>query len=354
MKKHFLLITLLLLLSSCFRQKTDIRESAETNLKYARLLRISETDGIRTATIINPWDTTSVLAEYRIDRPVSKALLCTSLHTRLLADISAVDCIAGLCDAEYVIDSAISKRVSEGKILNCGSSMSPNREAIMALSPDAVFVSPYEGADFSHFADGAARVIQCVDYLEPSPLGQAEWIRFYGMLVGRERQADSLFALVERNYLELKSKASCVDNHPRLLAELLTGQVWYVPTAHSTTGTIYKDAGADYVFAEISDTKATMPLSMEQVLAQGHDADFWIFKYYGASGDFTYASLANDNALYSSFKAFNDRNIYACNTAQVPYFDIVPFRPDLLLADMIRILHPGVLAGEPQFFKALE
>ncbi|MCQ2251801.1 MAG: ABC transporter substrate-binding protein, partial [Bacteroidales bacterium] len=123
---------------------------------------------------------------------------------------------------------------------------------------------------------------------------------------------------------------------------------------HSTTGTIYHDAGADYVFSDISDDKAVMPLSFEQVLAKGHDADFWFFKYYSDS-DFSYESLANDYELYAEFKAFKDRNIWACNTKYLPYYDIVPFRPDILLRDMVAILHPEILPEyQPRFFTRMK
>ena len=113
-------------------------------------------------------------------------------------------------------------------------------------------------------------------------------------------------------------------------------------------------AGADYIFKNLDSDRAVAPLSLEQVFAQAHGADFWIFKYYSPS-DFTYESLAGDCDLYADFKAFKDRNIWACNSSRVPYFDIVPFRPDLLLRDIAAMLHPEVWPGyDTRFFGRLK
>lgn len=354
--KFFLLLTFLTTFSACFRGNVQDYQNVGTRIatKYATLLKINEVDGKRIATILNPWDTTKVLQRYVIKSPIKNALVTTSLHTILMKNLNAEGSIGGLCDAEYVVDSSLQALVSAGKILNCGSTMSPNKEAILAMQPDAVFLSPYEGADYSFYTESGLNVIECVDYLEPSPLAQAEWMRFYGMILGREREADSIFAMVESNYLNLRDSVKNVASRPRMIAELLTGQVWYTPTGHSTTGTIYQDAGAEYIFADISDDKAVMPLSFEQVLAKGHDADFWFFKYYSPQ-DFTYESLINDYELYGEFKAFKDKSIWACNTSYVPYYDVVPFRPDILLRDMVAILHPEILPEyQPRFFTRMK
>lgn len=352
----YILLIFLTTFSACFRGNVQDYQNVGTRVdtKYATLLKINLVDGNRIATILNPWDTSKVLAKYNIDSPVKNALVTTSLHSILIKNLGGLQNIGGLCDAEYIVDSTIQASISSQKIMNCGATMSPNKEMILALRPDAVFISPYEGADYSFYSESGLNVIQCVDYLEPTPLGQAEWMRFYGMLIGREKEADSIFNIVERNYLSLRDSVASIGKRPRMIAELLTGQVWYTPTGHSTTGTIYHDAGADYVFSDISDDKAVMPLSFEQVLAKGHDADFWFFKYYSDS-DFSYESLANDYELYAEFKAFKNRNIWACNTKYLPYYDIVPFRPDILLRDMVAILHPEILPEyQPRFFTKIK
>lgn len=353
--KLLILAAIVSLFSACMGRRTQNYESEgeSVGLKYAALLKIDIVDGNRIATILNPWDTSKVFARYNIDSPVSNALVTTSLHSILIKNLGGLQNIGGLCDADYIVDSTIQVNVRAKKIMNCGATMSPNKEMILALRPDAVFISPYEGADYSFYSESGFNVIQCVDYLEPTPLGQAEWMRFYGMLIGREKEADSIFSIVERNYLSLCDSVRNVGHRPKMIAELLTGQVWYTPTGQSTTGTIYHDAGADYIFSDISADKAVMPLSFEQVFAKGNDADFWFFKYY-SDDDFTYESLSADYELYAGFKAFKNRNIYACNTKYVPYYDIVPFRPDLLLRDMVAILHPEILPEyQTRFFEQL-
>ncbi|MCQ2251091.1 MAG: hypothetical protein MJZ66_08275, partial [Bacteroidales bacterium] len=161
-----LLAAILVSLSACFRGNVQDYQNVGTRVdtKYATLLKINLVDGNRIATILNPWDTSKVLAKYNIDSPVRNALVTTSLHSILIKNLGGLQNIGGLCDAEYIVDSTIQASISSKKILNCGATMSPNKEMILALRPDAVFISPYEGADYSFYSESGLNVIQCVDY----------------------------------------------------------------------------------------------------------------------------------------------------------------------------------------------
>ena len=104
--------------------------------------------------------------------------------------------------------------------------------------------------------------------METSPLGRAEWLRFYGLLVGQEQRGDSLFAQIEKEYLALKDLAAQATSRPTVLSDLKYGSAWYIAGGQSTTGRLYADAGADYVFAELPNS-GSVPMAFETVFDKG-------------------------------------------------------------------------------------
>lgn len=108
-------------------------------------------------------------------------------------------------------------------------------------------------------------------------------------------------------------------------------------------GRIYADAGGDYVFSYL-DNSGSSPMNFETVLDKAQDADIWLVKY-NSGQDKTYRELQGEYAPYARFKAFQDKHIYGCNTAKVPYYEEIPFHPEWLLKDLIKIFHPQLAEG---------
>ena len=242
-----------------------------------------------------------------------------------------------------------------GSIVDAGDGMNPDIEKIIDLHPDALMLSPFENSGGHGRVDKLnIPIIECADYMETSPLGRAEWMRFYGMLFGREAQADSLFAIVEEKYSELKQMvAAAATERPTLITDLKSGSAWYVPGGRSTTGQLYADAGAQYVFGD-RNVSSSIPLSFEAVFERGQDAQLWLVRY-NQPQEMTYEQMERDYAPYAGFRAFKERHIYGCNTAYVPFYEDFPFHPDLLLKDLIKIFHPSLLPGyEPKYYTPLK
>ncbi len=237
--------------------------------------------------------------------------------------------------------------------MDVGNGLAPNVEQIIALHPDAILLSPFENSGgYGQVEKLGIPIIECADYMETSPLGRAEWMRFYGLLFGRAAQADSLFAEIETAYHTLKALAAPAADAPRTISELKSSSAWYVPGARSTLARFYADAGANYVFADDGHS-GSVPLAFETVFDKGQDAEFWLIKY-NQTADKTYAGLQKEYAPYAGFRAFKERNIYGCNTATVPFYEDSPFHPDYLLKDLIKIFHPALLEGyELKYFRKL-
>ena len=375
MKKFLLsahIVTLVLLLSACGggSKTSSAFEGEILPLKYAENLTLIQGEGYTEAILRNPWDTTSILRTYiLVDKnkevpdhlpegtlvrtPLSKALVYTATHCHLIHELGAVKSIGGICEIQYIKVPEIVEGCQNGTIVNAGEGTNPDIEKIIDLHPDALLLSPYENSGgHGQVEKLKIPIIECADYMETSALGSAEWIRFYGLLFGQEALADSIFAEVEKNYNEWKALATAQPVKPRLMCEVKSGSAWYVSGGRSTTGKLYADAGADYVFASYPNAGG-VPLSFETVFDKAQDADVWLIKYNHPM-EKTYKSLQEDYAPYANFKPFKEKNIYHCNTAYRPYYEDFPFNPDRVLKDLIKIFHPSLLPEyELKYFSKL-
>lgn len=366
MKKILLsayIVTWVLLLSACGggSKTSSLQAEGDTvRMKYSSLLQIVKHADYTVVTIRNPWDTLKVLHTYLLaDRekplpehlpegtvvrtPLQKSVIYSSVHCSLWSELDELKGIGGVCGLEYIKLPQIQEGCRNGSIVNVGNSMNPDIERIIDLRPDAILLSPFENSGgYGRVGKLNIPIIECADYMETSALGRAEWMRLYGLLLGKEAQADSLFAGIEKEYLTLTQQVKSQNlKRPTVISEMKNSSAWYIPGGNSTMGRLYQDAGADYVFAYLSNS-GSVPLAFETVFDRGGYADIWLIKY-NQPQDKTYSELERDYAPYARFKAFQDRKVYGCNTNHVPFYEESPFHPELLLKDLIKIFHPELL-----------
>lgn len=364
MHRHIcFLLSVCLLSASCGRQETAAipAEGDTIPLRYAENLILLRNDSFTVARLRNPWDTAATLHTYiLIGRdlplpsrlpagtvvrvPLRRAVVYSSVHCSLLCELGVQDAIGGVCDPAYIQQEEIRKGIREGRIQDYGDPMNPDIERIMDTHPDALMPSPFENSGgYGRLEKLQIPIIECADYMETSPLGRAEWIRFYGRLFGRAQQADSLFLDIEQQYNTLKAQAAGCAGRPTVLSDLRTGGSWYVPGSRSTISRLYADAAARSVFDDRSES-GSVALSFETVFEQAQNADFWLVKYHHPA-DMTRADLKADYASYARFRAFTEGRVYGCNTSHVLYYEETPFHPERLLADLVALFHPDVLPG---------
>ena len=316
--------------------------------------------------------------------PVERSAVFIAPHCQLMYEMGCQQAIRGVCDLDYINIPDVKKRaalsrntaarkassgnVSAGKasvgnsIVDCGSSMAPDIERIIALTPEAILLSPFENSGgYGKLDKLHVPIIEAADYMESSPLGRAEWMKFYGMLFKKdgnapktalaascEPKADSLFAKIEKEYLKLKAEAAGYPKGLSILTERKTGNVWYVPGGQSTIGILLKDANARYIF-EDDEHSGSLAMSPEQILAKGKQVDVWAFKYFGGA-PLSQAQLLQEYDGYKALAAFNRGNIYQVDTSTVPYFELTSFHPELLLREFIILAH-GERFGKLRFYK---
>ena len=362
-------LSLAVSLSSCGNKSgVGASSSGDTiRYRYAKLLTRIVHDRYDEIIINDPWKKGHALHKYclvkRADSaqvrnlpvgadvvylPVNRAVVATAPLCQLMLWLQAQTVIKGVCDAEYVNITELQKLIAQGTITRCGSSMAPSLEQMAVLHPQALFMSSYENGSYSMLKRLKAPVIECVEYMEPNALARAEWMRFYGLLIGKERQADSLFTQVEKSYRQLVALAAKAKQRPIVLTERVTGGTWYCPGGASSMATLLSDANARYVFAR--DTHSgSLSLAPEAVVAAAHDADVWLFTYLGPRPLSRQQLLAEYHG-YANIKAFRNAKIYQCSSERSTYFNEVSFHPDFLLADMIKIFHPEMIS-HPEIIK---
>lgn len=393
----------MLLFASC--QSTRHGASSESEgdtitMKYAQHLTLVKHDGYTEAVLANPWKKETDLHRYllvpkgkegdetvknlqasatsptenhgvcRTDivrTPIENSVVFTSPHCQLLYELGCSQAIKGVCDLAYINIPDVKRRAAKAAkggdgIVDCGSCMQPDIERIIDLKPEALLISPFENSGgYGKLDKLNIPIIETADYMETSPLGRAEWIKFYGLLFGKDQggngggdtKADSLFSAIEKEYLSLKTRAAKLPKGLSILTERKMGSVWYVPGGQSTMGILLKDANAKYIFASDKHS-GSLALSPEQILDKGKEVDVWAFKYFGGK-PLTRPDLLKEYDGYKALLAFMTQSIYECDTNSVPYFEQTSFHPEVLLREFILLAHPKAQGfGKLRFYQPLE
>ena len=367
-KSIFLLFLSILIVSCTGSHRRGTEQGDTLKLKYAEHLNLVKYDGYTVATLVDPWKKGRTLHTYVlvpregelpeklpqgtvIRTPIRSSVVFTSVHCSLFMMLGAQNAIKGVCDLGYINLPWIRKMAAIGRIADCGNSMQADVERIIDIKPDVLLVSPFENSGgYGRLEEVNIPIVECADYMETSALGRAEWMKFYGLLTGREQQADSLFAVVDANYKALKAEAAKSKVSRSVITERKMGAVWYVPGGQSVPGRLLKDAGARYAFADVKQS-GSLSLPFETVLDKAGEADVWLYKYNDHPAN--YKELSAEFEGYTRMKAFKMKQIYGCNTSRIPYFEEAPFRPDYLLRDIIHIVHPDLKPVKLRYYSLL-
>ncbi len=277
-----------------------------------------------------------------------RALSFTATHSSLIEELGMLDALVGVCEAEYIANPRIREALEAGRISNIGSAMTPDRERIIGLDADLILLSPYENAStYGNLESLGIPIIQCADYMETSALGRAEWIRLYGRIFGKGHEADSLFSAIEARYYALKAFTDSLPAQqcPTVLFDTQNGSAWYVPGGRSTMAQLIADAGGRYLFNDNAKS-GSVPLSFETVLERGQQADVWLIRYNNSRQRMRLPHLGQTYQPYTLFSAYQNGNVYGCNSAELIFYEETPFHPERLLRDYIKILHPALLPSD--------
>ena len=296
-------------------------------------------------------------ADAIIPIPVERIIVTSTTHIPALEALGVEHTLVGFPETRYISSPKTRRCIDQGKVAELGANESLNTEISISLDPDLVvgFGIDNQNKAYRSIESTGIPVVYNGDWTEESPLGKAEWIKFFAPFFELESKADSIFNSIEANYLASVKLAKSAQKQPSVLSGALYKDIWYLPAGESWAAQFIKDANADYLWGHTKGT-GSLSLSLETVLTQADNAEFWI----SPSQYSTYYEMEKANDHYLIFNAFKKRNIYTFartrgETGGLLYYELAPNRPDIVLRDLIHIFHPQLLPDyQLYFFKPLE
>lgn len=372
----FLLVFLLIFSCNQKEKKQDSSISSTESITlthHASSFEIQDFGSYYTVEIKTPWPDSDKGFKYLLVRegvevpgsenfdevlqiPVKTIAVTSTTHIPSLEMLGVENALIGFPNPDFISSEKTRKRIKEGKIKDFGKNEDINTEILIELSPDVLVGFGMDGTNpsFPLIRKSGIPVLYNADWTETSPLGKAEWIKFFGVLFDKTEEAEEIFNDIVTQYNEAKALALQSKTKPTVISGAMYRDIWYVPQGNSWGARFIEDAHGDYLWKDSPGT-GSLALNLEQVIEKGLEAEFWI-----GPGQFTsFSELKDASASYSKFEAFQNKNIFTYNLRKGEkggsvYFELAPNRPDLVLKDMIKILHPELLEDyEPYFFDKL-
>lgn len=354
-----------------------ISKNQNVFLAYAEGFSIENNGDFKVLEIKNPWPKADITYRYALIpraiaskitlnaadfdgmllTPIETIVVTSTTHIPALELLGVEETLVGFPEADYISSENTRKRIDEGFVRELGKNEGINTEVLLELNPDVVIGYGIDGNNktLETIQKSGISVIYNGDWIEKSALAKAEWIKFFGALYHKEKEADSIFKQIENDYLAAKSLATNVKNRPTVLSGAMHKDIWYLPNGTSPEAQYLKDANVNYLWSETTGS-GSLALNFEAVLVKAKDADLWLNpSYYGSL-----EAIENTNSHYTKFKAFQEKEVYTIvnktgTTGGVLYYELGMARPDLVLKDIIKICHPELLEDyEPFFFERLK
>jgi len=375
-RKLTLIAVAAVLLCACSGKKTSSQEFdglapedsvTEIAVKYATGFSVRDSADIRLVDVgkndhfaLVHSDRASVPNGYtKVRVPIKNTICMTSLQLSNFTILDAHDVVKGLTGTKNLFNKDILARVKDGRIVKIGMEGNFDTEMVLAANPDVIFISPFKRGGYEPIKETGITLVPHLGYKELDPLGQAEWIKFVGMFIGKEREANEAFAGIEKRYNDLKARVdSLTQSSPSThLPTVFSGEMhsgsWHAVGGKNYLAQIFRDAGARYVIDD--EETAGENLEFEKMYALAAEADYW--RILNSFPDkFSYEALKASEPRNELFKAFKEHKVIYCNMKQQAYYEISPVQPDVLLKDFVAIFHPELIEPnyQPTYYSLLK
>ena len=289
----------------------------------------------------------------KIQVPIERTICMTMLQLSNFTALDAHDVVRGLTGTKNLFNKDIQARVKDGRIVKIGMEGDFDTEMVLAANPDVIFISPFKRGGYEPIKETGITLVPHLGYKELDPLGQAEWIKFVGMFIGKEREANEVFAGIEKRYNDIKTLAAKTKSRPTVFSGEMHYGNWHAVGGRNYLVQIFRDAGAEYVLND--EEMGGENLEFEKMYALAANADYWrILNSF--PGEFSYDALKASEPRNELFKAYKERGVIYCNMKQTPYYEISPVQPDVLLKDFVAIFHPELVEADyqPTFYRLLK
>jgi iron complex transport system substrate-binding protein len=337
----------------------------DPSTRYASRFTIRDMGDFRILRVIDPWQQskantfTYILGDNPdpvpdslhgypfIKIPVQRVITMSTTHVAMISQLGRSSTIRGVSGTELIYDQEVRRAVGANLVRDVGHDMSLNYETIVDIDPDVLFMYGVESSvrnTAARLQEMGIHVVFCAEYLERHPLGKAEWIRFFAQFYGLGEEARGFFGTIDSAYRELSGRAGEAGARPRILTGFPWKDTWYMAGGKSYASRLIADAGGEYLWQENPSAEA-IPLDLESVYARALTADIWINP--GNTRHLEELTAYDDRfgelPVVATGMVFNNDARLAGSGGGNDYWESGTVRPDLVLADLIRVFHPDLL-----------
>jgi len=360
-------LVFLLLTSSCKQapagKKHTSAKTGSAEIKYAKGFTIDYYDSYKLISIYSGIGTQRDTAQYvllpagakapegyqkaqLIQIPVKKLVAMASTHVAQADFAGVANEIVGLGSFKYITSPVVRKNIAAGKVKDVGVDGTMNDEVLISMRPGLVIVMGNPDARLSKYETLSAAGVPVMlnsEWLETTPLGRAEWVKVMAALTNTEKLVNAKFDVIEKEYKKLAAIGRSAKTKPSIISGMPFKGTWNVPDGDSYMAEFFRDAGVSYKWINVKG-KGSLPLNFETVAPEALKADFWLNPGYVDSKQ----DIQALDGRYADFKPFKSGNIFNFNKrvndlGSNDYWESGAVNPQLILGDLIKILHPELL-----------
>ncbi|MEJ5301607.1 MAG: ABC transporter substrate-binding protein [Thermodesulforhabdaceae bacterium] len=283
--------------------------------------------------------------------PVKKVALLSTTFAAFFPMIGVEKSLVGIGSPEWVHSPEILALIKEGHIVKVGKGQGMglkfDEERLVALKPDILILYGTGNPALDQhpkLIEGGFKPVIVATHMEAHPLGRAEWIKFLAAFFNKEAEADRVFDDIVARYKALADKVKNVSYRPTVFCNAPIRGTWHIPGGEGYVSKLIHDAGARYLWDDDQST-GTLTVAVETVIERARNANFWLGIIMPVR---SLDELRAIDDRFSVFEAFRKGNVFN-NDVKVnsaggnDFWETGVARPDIVIADFIKIFHPEVL-----------
>lgn len=370
MKNLSLAFIVWICLAGCTPEKREeLENSTSSAIKYAKGFRVTDFGHAKLVEVTYPYQ--GAISGYKyllvkkgkpvpaheadvkvISVPIASIVCTSTTHIPLLDYLGESDKLIGFPTTDYISSEEMRKRIDSGKVAELGTDKGINIEKLAVIRPELVmgYSMTADYGQFRKIEELGIPVVVNAEYLEETPLGRAEWIKYMALFLGKEKEANEVFQMIEKNYLSTKALIEKINKRPTVMSGVVYNDAWYLPGGQNYAARFFKDAACEYLWGDDS-SNGFLQLGFETVYEKAHNADLWI----GVASFTTLEEIKNADERYTKFKPYQTKQVYTYNARKGPkggseFLELGYLRPDLILNDLVKIAHPDILPEYELYF----
>jgi iron complex transport system substrate-binding protein len=371
MRQYSILVLFFLGLTQCrnIENSESLTATIKNSIHYAKGFSLEKYDDYSVVKVTNAYPSATENYTYvlhkkgvqipdslqqftAIEVPIKKVIVTSTTHIPALESLGVENTLIGFPSTQYISSEKTRALIDAGKVRDLGANQSLNTEVILDIQPDVIVGFSVDGElkTYKNLEKNGQKIIFNGDWTEKTPLGKAEWLKFFGALYDLDEKADELFNSIEKEYNLVLDLAKTTKLQPTIFAGAIYEDQWFLPQGDSWAAYFLKEANGNYLWKDYKGT-GSLALSFESVLETAQNADFWI-----GPGQFTsIQEILDNNKNYIHFTAVQRKNVYSFSTKKgktggIIYYEQAQNRPDLVLKDIVKILHPEALPNHQLVF----